>query len=186
MFTAAMVLYLAPLYAADVRTTPIDVNLIIDGSAELSGFQDQVASWISTNLMDQLLQSGDTVTVWSAGASAKTVYSQTLRDAGFKDGLAKALQGLDASGSTADFAGALAAAASRRTQGSFSYTILVTASTAALSPTLLGPQARLMRFSRIEEFAGWRTVVVGLNIDAQVRQAAAAYFVSPSESRSGT
>jgi hypothetical protein len=33
-----------------------------------------------------------------------------------------------------------------------------------------------MRFSRIEEFRGWRAVVIALNIESRVRQAAAAYF----------
>jgi hypothetical protein len=174
------------LHAADQRTSPIDLNLIIDGSAGLSPLYDQVTAWISANLTDALLQSGDTVTVWSAGASAKTIYSRTLQDTNFRDELKRTLQNLTTSGDSADFAGALAQAASRKPVGNFSYTVLITASTAALSPTLLGPQANLMQFSRIEEFAGWRAVVVGLNIDAKVKQAASAYLVSPQESHSGT
>jgi hypothetical protein len=164
----------SPLYGADVRTTRLEVNLIVDGSAAISGVLEEVTAWISGNLLDQRLQEGDRITVWSAGGTAKIVYSDTLKGGEAKETVKKALQGLPAAGSAADFSGALRDAASR--SSGTSYTMLISASAAALSPTLLGPQAGLLRFSRVQEFRGWRAMVIGLNIDSRVRQAAAAWL----------
>ncbi|GHV95912.1 hypothetical protein AGMMS50293_22320 [Spirochaetia bacterium] len=168
----------SPLYGADVRNTHIDINLIIDGSAALEGVMSEVTAWISGSLVDQLLLPGDRITIWSAGGTAKVIYSETLQNDAARETVKKALQSLSASGSAADFSGALREAAARRPIGDISYTLLVSASSAALSPTLLGPQSNLMRFSRIEEFRGWRALVIGLNLDSKVKRAAADYFRS--------
>jgi hypothetical protein len=158
------------------RNAPAAFNLIIDGSAALSNVLDEVAEWISGELVDRRLQEGDRITVWSAGNTAEVLYSGTLRGGDEKAALKKILQSFSAKGDKADFSGALREARERSSTQSITYTLLVSASASALSPTLLGPQASLVRFSRVEEFRGWRALVVGLNIDSQVRRAVAAYF----------
>jgi len=35
-----------------------------------------------------------------------------------------------------------------------------------------------MRYSRVEEFSGWRAIVVGLNLDTKVKRAAAGFYGS--------
>ena len=165
----------SPLYGESARSNAIDMNLIIDGSGALSGVMDEVKVWVSQTL-DQLLVTGDRITVWSAGPAAKIVYSETIKNSADKNAVKKVLEELSAEGSSADFSGALREAASRPPAAAITYTLLISASAAALSPALLGPQANLMRFSRVEEFRGWRTMVVGLNIDSKVRQAAALLF----------
>lgn len=161
---------------ADTRSAPAAFNLIIDGSAALSNVLDEVTEWIFGELVDRRLQEGDRITIWSAGDTAEVLYSGTLRGGEEKAALKKILQSLSAKGERADFSGALRDALARSSNQSITYTLLVSASASALSPTLLGPQANLVRFSRIEEFRGWRALVVALNIDSQVRQAVAAYF----------
>jgi len=59
----------------DQRNTPITVNLIIDGSQALSGAANVLGTHISNNLVDRVLQTGDRLTIWSAGQSAKILYS---------------------------------------------------------------------------------------------------------------
>jgi hypothetical protein len=166
----------SPVFGADVRTTPIDVNIIIDGSGAISSVLNDVSAWISGNLLEKLLIDGDRLTVWSAGGSAKIVFSGALQGSTSKEQVKKAFAGLSPAGATSDFAGALREAASRTSANTLSYTLLVSASSAALSPTLLGPEARLLRFSRMEEYRGWQTMVIGLHLDARVRQAATAYM----------
>ena len=166
----------SPLYGTDTRSVHLDMNLIIDGSGALSNVMDEVKDWVSQTL-DQLLVTGDTITVWSAGSAARIVYSDTIQNDTDREAVKKILQELSAEDDNADFSGALReAGALRGSSGAITYTLLISASAAALSPTLLGPQANLMRFSRVEEFRGWRTMVVGLNIDSKVRQAAALLF----------
>jgi hypothetical protein len=171
---------LSPLYGADNRDSHIEINLIIDGSAAFAQARDGITEWLSGSLIDRCLQAGDRITIWNAGAAAAIVYSDILTDEGGKETVKEVLAGIIPAGDTPDFAGALQAAAARNAAQdaarNITFTLLISASPAALSPVLQGPSARLMRFSRIEEFRGWRAVVIALNIDSLVRQAAAAYF----------
>jgi len=162
------------LVPAHAQRAPIDVNLIIDGSASLAAVKNEVTAWVSGRL-DQILAEGDRVTVWSAGAQSKVIYSGKVEGAQGKDAVKKSVDGLAPSGSKPDFSGALREAASRQSS-SYSYTLLISASPDALTSVLSSPQASLLRFSRVEEFSSWRALVVGLNIDAKVKKSAAAFF----------
>jgi hypothetical protein len=161
---------LLPLQAQAARA-PIDINLIIDGSGAFSGVKQEVTAWVLGQL-DQMLVDGDRVTVWNAGPTAKVVYTGTDKDA-----VKNSIQGFSGSGNSADFSGALRDASSRQSS-SFSYTLLISATPGALSSLLSGPQAGLLRYSRVEEFTGWRALVVGLNIDNKVRKATSDFMGS--------
>ena len=167
----------SPLFGEDARNARIDMNLIVDGSGALSGVLGEVKAWVSDTL-DELLTAGDRITIWSAGGAARIVYSETINGDADKENVKNIIQELSAADSNADFSGALREAASSPPTANIAYTLLISASTAALSPTLLGPQANLMRFSKVEEYRGWQTLVVGLNYDAKVRQAAVAFLGS--------
>jgi hypothetical protein len=162
---------LTPAYA---QRAPIDVNLIIDGSSSLTAVKNEVSTWISGRL-DQILTEGDRVTVWSAAAQSKVIYSGKVEGAPGKEAIKKSIRELSPSGNRADFSGALRDAASRQSS-SYSYTLLISASPAALSSVLSTPQASLLRFSRVEEFSTWRALVVGANLDARVKRSTAAFF----------
>ena len=163
-----------PLYGAENQRNPINVNLIIDGSASFSAVKDEITSWLLSRL-DAVLADGDNVTIWSAGFPARVIYSGRISSAADKDAVKSSISQLSGSGGTADFSGALRDAAARQSS-SFSYTLLISASGASLSAVLISPQANLLRYSRVEEFTTWRALTVGLNIDARVRRAAAAFF----------
>jgi len=159
---------------AHAQRDPIDVYLIIDGSASLASVKNEVTAWISVRL-DQILTNGDRVTVWSAGPQSKVIYTGKIDGAPGKDAVKKSINDLVPSGNKPDFSGALRDAASRQ-NSSLSYTLLISASPAALTSVLLSPQANLLRFSRIEEFPDWRALVVGLNLDSKVKKSATAFF----------
>ena len=167
---------LSPLYGADTQRDPIDVNLIIDGSTAFSNAKENITAWL-LNRLDQILAEGDTVTVWNAGATAMIVYSGKINGSADREAVMKSIRELSASGNNADFSGALREASGRQSSG-FCYTLLISASNEALSSFLSSPQANLLRFSRVEEFPGWRALVVGLNLDSKVRKAAADFFGS--------
>ncbi|WP_461251876.1 hypothetical protein, partial [Treponema sp. R8-4-B8] len=163
----AVFLSLTPAYA---QRAPIDVNLIIDGSSSLTAVKNDVTTWVSGRL-DQILAEGDRVTVWSAGTQSKIVYSGKAEGAPGKEAVKKSIRDIAPSGNNPDFSGALRDAASRQSS-SYSYTLLISATPAALSYVLSTRQAGLLRFSRVEEFSTWRALVVGLNIDAKVKKSA--------------
>jgi hypothetical protein len=162
---------LSPVYA---QRSPIDINLIIDGSSSLTGVKSEITTWISRRL-DQILMEGDRVTVWNAGLQSRIVYSGKIEGAPSIEAVKKSIRDISQSGNNPDFSGALRDAASRQSSG-YSYTLLISASPDALSSFLSGPRANLLRFSRVEEFTTWRAFVVGLNIDSRVKRAASAFF----------
>jgi hypothetical protein len=168
------------LYALDSRSAPIEVNLIMDGSTALKDAGDEAFNWVSRQLIDGVLQEGDRITIWNAAEKAQIVYSGGISGPEEKENIKKALRSLPKQGNQADFSGALQAAASQTASRSpkpvMTYTLLVSGSSSALSPALLGSGANLMKFSRIEEFSGWRAMVIALDIDARVQRAAASYF----------
>jgi hypothetical protein len=166
---------LSPVYADNQRPS-IDINLIIDGSAGLTGVKEEISSWVIKRL-DQLLVEGDRVTVWSTGASAKVVYTGKINSNTDMDAVKKSILDISGSGTVADFSGALKDAASRPSSG-LCYTLLISASPSALSSLLSSPQSGLMRYSRVEEFSGWRAIVVGLNLDTKVKKAATGFYGS--------
>jgi len=164
-------LIISPVYA---QRAPIDVNLIIDGSSSLTSVKNEITTWVNTRL-DQILSDGDRVTVWSAGSQSKVIYSGKMDAAADRDAVKKSIRDLLPAGSNPDFSGALRDASSRQSAG-YSYTLLISASPAALSSLLSGRQAGYLRFSRVEEFSNWRALVVGLNLESRVKKSAAAFF----------
>jgi tRNA threonylcarbamoyladenosine modification (KEOPS) complex Pcc1 subunit len=167
--------FVSPVYGQATRS-PIDVNLIIDGSSAFSDAKDEITAWVC-NRLDQILINGDRVTVWNAGSSARVIYSGSISGDSEKEAVKKSIREFQASGNNADFSGALRDASGRQSS-TFSYTLLISASQNALSSVLTSPQANLLRFSRIEEFSTWRALVVGLNLDSRVRSAASAWMGS--------
>jgi hypothetical protein len=175
-----MALFLpAFLEAQDIRTIPLDMYLIVDGSSQTAGAKNETAAWIGEQIIDRILKDGDSLTLWSAGPKAQVLFSETLGGANGKDAAKAKLAALDISGGVPDFSGALREAAARSARGSsgrISYTLLVSASAGALAPALTGRDASLFRWSRVEEYSRFRVLVVAPDIQARVRQAAAAYM----------
>jgi hypothetical protein len=176
------VLFFTPgVYPQDTRHIPIEVNLIVDGSAALKNAGDEAIQWLSGNLVEGLLREGDRITIWNAGEKARIVYSDTLAGADGKENIKKNLRSLTFQGNSADFSGALREAAqgagsSGASGPAMTYTLLISGSSSALSPLLMGAGANLLRYSRVEEFSAWRALVIALDINSQVQRAAAAYL----------
>lgn len=165
-----------PLFA---ERSPINVNLIIDGSTAYSGVSEEVTSWVCSRL-DQILVDGDNLTIWNAESSAKVIYSNKISGSQDREAAKKSIRDLAsaAKSGAADFSGALTEASRQSQISNFNYTMLISASTDALSSVLQSPQASMLRYSKIEEHSAWRALIVGLNIDSKVKRAAASYFGS--------
>jgi len=172
----------------ETQRPPIDINLIIDSSLPSANLKDEVTAWVCDRI-EQILADGDSVRIWSAVPASKIIYSGSVNSSADRENVKKSIRELSESGNASsdgvlsdgvDFSNALKEAADRASgrQSSYSYTLLISASSNALASVLSGPQANLLRYSRVEEFPAWRAIVVGLNIDAKVRRAAAAFWGS--------
>ncbi|MDR2078775.1 MAG: VWA domain-containing protein [Treponema sp.] len=176
-FLSLVWVFLFPLAgpgAADIRTVPLDVNLIIDGSREMRPFMDEAAAWLCGYLVERLLAPGDRLSVWIAGEKAQRLYSDVLGGRDWKETAKESFRSLAPEAGKADFAGALGEAARLpRGKGDIpAYTILVSSGT-----SLLGEEeAAYLRYSRNREFAGWRVVTVALDAGPGIREAVRAYL----------
>jgi hypothetical protein len=163
------------LAAEDRRTVPIDVYLIVDGSSAITNVKNDMISWLNGHVVDRLLREGDRLTIWRAAVRAEVIFSETLAAAG-KETVKERIRSINLQGASADFAGALKDAAARNAAGPerrMSYTLLVSgAAGAALDRNTVN----LLRYSRVEDFSGWRVLTAALGIDAQVRKAAGDYL----------
>jgi hypothetical protein len=160
------------LFGADLRTLPADVYVILDASPAMGDRRGEAVQWLCDELIDGRLLEGDTLTIVNVGAATEPIFSGSL-GAEKKEAAKQALRRAPAGGGPADYPGALREAASRQAGGAgrIRYTLLVSGTT--------GPSAAsgaLVRYSRVDEFSGWRVLTVGLGIDQQVRAAAAEFM----------
>jgi hypothetical protein len=181
---ALLFFFPASLRAGDTRTTPMNVNIIIDGSPAFKNGKDDAVRWLCDEVVDKIIINGDRLTIWLAGSRAETLYSDRIKGADDKEGVKRLLKSISPEnarngGSPADFIGALREAASR-VSGEFTsqntYTLLVSGSASSLSSALENDRTGLLRFFKTEEFANWRALVIALGITPQVQRAAAAYI----------
>ena len=176
--TLTVIIGLSPLLnAQSSRAIPLDMNLIIDGSASFQVSRNDAISWLNNQIVDPILIDGDNITVWRAGDSAEIIYSAEI--SGGKEDLKNALQSLLTDAAAPDFSGALTAAATRVSRVSrdrLSYTMLITASAMGLERALAGNARNLLRWSRTERAERWKVLVIGTDIGPRVRDAAAAYM----------
>jgi hypothetical protein len=165
--------------AADIRTVPMNINVILDGSREMRPFMDEAAAWLCDYLVEGLLSEGDQLRIWIAGEKAQRVYSGLLGGREWKETVKNTFRSLVPQAGGADFAGALGEAAQSPGGGDIpAYTILVCGSSGGFSPE--GEGAAYLRYSRNREFAGWRVVTVALDAGPGIRKAVQAYLAGGS------
>jgi hypothetical protein len=167
------------LSAADTRTIPLDLFLIIDGSSLLSTAKDTAIVWMSNHLIDGLLQDGDHLTIWIASDTARIVFSDSVNRVQ-KETAKNILRTMPDSSATADFAGALRAASVRvgaiQNANHIVYTLLVSGSEASIFSTTDTDIVGLLRFSRVDDFSSWRVLTIGLGLSSQAQRAASNYI----------
>jgi hypothetical protein len=154
---------------SDARTVPLDVYIIVDGSSAMEKGRQEAVDWLCGTVIDGILQSGDRIWIWRAGAGPELVYSGTL--GADKEAVKAKIRSIQFQGEAADYRGALQEAQSLVNKSDrISYTLLVSGSGAKDPPSQEAESAGLLRYSRVDSFSGWRVLTVGLDLSARVRQ----------------
>jgi hypothetical protein len=173
------------LFGADQRTVPVDMYLIFDGSSAIKNGKDGAVQWVCETIVDGLLQNGDTLTFWIASEKAEQAFSGVIDGPEQKETIKNLIRSVNAGAVSADYAGALRKALSlQNAQGgaAIPYTLLITGAGHVGSGNANGIRGSetlgYLRYSRVEEFSGWRAMVTRLGMDRQIQQAAAAYMSS--------
>jgi hypothetical protein len=166
------------VFGADIRTGTLDMFIIIDGSSALSSGRDEAVQWLCDYAVDGILREGDRLTIWLAADSVKELFSGTFSGADSKETVKTLIRAQKKQSGSADYAGALGAAARKEAAASgMTYTLIISGSQAG-SGSFPGGEAAaaLLRYSLVREFSGWRVVVTSPGIEDRVRRAAAAFM----------
>jgi hypothetical protein len=173
---------LSPLFAAAGRLLPVDIFLIIDGSVALRQGRNEALDWLCDHVVDGLLQEGDRLTIWIAGEKPEELYSGGMAGNETKETVKTLIRAIPAKDKSADFPGALREAAKRRGINSgrdserLACTLLISGMAAGYNSLSGKEMPDFLRYSRFEEFSAWRAVTVAPGIEADVKNAAAAFM----------
>ena len=173
---------LSPLFTAAGRALPLDIFLIIDGSAALEKGRTGAFDWLCGRVVDGLLQEGDRLTIWVAGEKAEELFSGSVTGNETRETVKALIRAIPVKDKSADFPNALRAAANRqaaKTGGNpdrLAYTLLISGMAAGYNSLSGGETLDFLRYSRFEEFSAWRAVTVAPGIEAAVKNAAAGFM----------
>jgi hypothetical protein len=161
---------------------PVDIFVIIDGSAALERGRDEAFDWLCSRVVDGLLQEGDRLDLWIAGEKAEELYSGGAAGNGTKEAVKDLIKAIPAGDASADLSGALREAAKRqgaqagKDASRLAYTILICGKAAEYNPLRGKETLNFLRYSRFEEFPAWRVITVAFGIETPVKSAAAAFM----------
>ncbi|GHV66128.1 hypothetical protein AGMMS49928_00050 [Spirochaetia bacterium] len=165
--------------AEDKRQESIDMFVVIDGSAALKNARQAVLAWFQEQILNGILLDGDRLSVWIAGEKAELIFSETLSGPESRNNLQEKLNSAPSEAKNADFAGALREISARKgsSKGVLPInTLLITSATGGVYTSLGESIGRILRYSRVEDFSGWRAIRILTNIGPQVEDAAGAYL----------
>ena len=170
LFCLLMVL-LNPCWGENARTIPIDVYIIVDSSAAMGKGKEEATNWLCSTVIDGILLPEDRLWIWAAGEKPELVYSGALEN---KETVKTVIRSIQYTGDKADYRGALQQARSQAQKSSrTTYTLLISGSGAKDPPSMEAESAGLLRYSRVENFSGWRVLTVGLDLDPKISKASA-------------
>lgn len=170
------------IYAEDGRNGPVDLYLLIDTSFSLSNHYSEVVSWIRSTIFEELLQQGDSITIVAAGESVQVLSEISITGQESFQELEKLLQSIRLQDTYVNWAGAIREIKRRDSmkfnQQSLGVALMITG-TDSRGPVSNGEKTGnwegLLKYSKVEDFPGWKVLVIGLNVDGKIKVAAAEY-----------
>jgi hypothetical protein len=135
-------------FGENIRSGELDMFIIIDGSSALSSGRDGAVQWLCDYAVDGMLREGDRLTIWLAAAPARRLFSETLGPNTLE--AAKSLiRSINLVGETADYKGALQAAAENEASArGMAYTLIVGGAQAGHASFPGGEEAAALLFRR--------------------------------------
>jgi threonine synthase len=170
-FFFLLAVYSTVYLGSNTRSSPIDVYVIVDSSSAMERGKEEATAWLCKTLIDDMLLTGDQIWVWTAGDKPNLVYSGSL---GNKETVKAVIRSIRLEGNRADYRGALEEARTKAVKSNrITYTLLISGSGAKDPPSVEAESAGLLRYSRVENFSGWRILTIGLDLDSKVRRTSA-------------
>lgn len=169
-------------FSEDFRKGSIDLYLLIDTSTSISAHYGDALSWVRRTVLEEILQKDDTVTIISAGSSVQLLTEYRFSGPDSAADLAKTLQSISIQGDFADLAGAIREAKRRDTAKAKQQTMAIALMITGTDSTGTGLNLLktkdlevLLKYSKVEDFPGWKVIVIGLNLESKIQTAAKEY-----------
>lgn len=172
---------LFPAFSEDSRSGPIDMYLLIDTSIALSSHYNEAINWIQHSVFEEVLQKEDTLTILSAGRQVQVLSQSRYMGPESTEDLVKLMRSLSIKEPSADFIGAIGEAkqrdAEKANMNTLGIALMVTGTDETIHKADLNTKEleNLLKYSKVEDFPGWKLIIIGLNIDDKVRTAARDY-----------
>lgn len=172
----------ARLYAENVRSGTIDAYILIDASKAMENTGEMALNWVNNALVNDILIPGDRVQIWSITEEAELLFNDTLENEDDVARLSSTIRSIQFTASSADYAAALRKAvqaeSSRQNRDRIAFALLIEGydDSGKTIESTYGDIAKLLRYSRVDDYPGWKAITVGLGIEPRVKAATASYM----------
>jgi hypothetical protein len=168
-------------FGGDERSRPAEVYLMLDNSISIQGSEQKAAAWISEHIADNVLQSGDSFTIWSASDAPVLEYSGTISGPESIDEIKAVLSAITPKNSEGNYRAAIEEIRKKNiphSEFAHAYIILVTGISGNTASLFSAETQDVLKYSRSMDFPGWKVMIIGMGIEQKVKVAAAAYMSS--------
>ncbi|MDR1211180.1 MAG: hypothetical protein LBK40_02995 [Spirochaetaceae bacterium] len=163
-----------PVFAADQRSRGLDVYVIFDDSTMDSANRAEAVSWLCLTFIDRILQNGDRLVLCSARERPEILFNRTISGEDQKTEAKNLVRNISGGRGTVNYAAALRDAARRNAEQRIAYTLLIGG--AGMGVSQENDVAELLRYSKTDNFPGWKIITIGLGVDSRAGSAAASYM----------
>ena len=156
--------------------------MIENSTATRETLQDQI-DWLCGTVIDEMLIPGDKLAVWTYPDQPLPLIDLELNGEEQKEGLKRRIQALVPSDKVADFPQAvrlIVSEAEKRSRPGLIHYVAISGSFIidngrADKETLPLDIAESLRYSRVEDHPGWKTIIIGLGLRESIKKAAESF-----------
>lgn len=172
------------LYAENVRSGTIDVYLLVDASNAMEKSGRRALDWVNNAVVHDILIPGDRVQLWSISETPELLFSSTLEHAEDLVKLSRTIDSIQFSAVRADYTAALRKAVEAESERSnrtiIAFTLMIEGyddgNAGKDNNTTEADVAELLRYSRVDDYPGWKVITIGLGIEPRIKSATASYM----------
>jgi hypothetical protein len=162
-----------PVFGTDQRNRGLDIYIIFDDSTMNSSSKTEAIQWIGA-LIDRILQNGDRLVLCSPGERPEILFDRVISGEDQKTEAKNLLRTISGGRGSVDYVAALREAARRGVGQRMAYTLLIGGS--GLGSGQENAVAELLRYSKTDNFSGWKVITIGLAVDSRAGRAAVSYM----------
>jgi len=179
LITLGFCIGVLPVFGQDQRSAPLDAFVMLENSTATKGTLEDQVNWLCETVIDGILIPGDRFAVWTYPDQPNPLIDLEISSEEQKEGVKNKIRSLVPTDRDADFSEAVrtivGGAEKRSRPGLIAYVAIlgsfVIDNGQSGTNTLPPDVAELLRYSRVEDHPGWKTIIIGLGLRERVRKA---------------